>query len=136
MSKRSNHPLRPDDRIMIGRSFCWNFANHCWGHRTGDSPYIGPLLLCRLYSISPLIHRVATGSLAGQVLSWYLSLSNDIDQYWLGSHLGWPILFSAPCGEGTPPCVLASRRWEPTYIASYTHTLGSWVDFFMEFDSF
>ncbi len=32
-------------------------------------------------------------------------------------------------GEGDPLCVLASRRWGPTYIASYTHTLGSWDDF-------
>jgi hypothetical protein len=33
-------------------------------------------------------------------------------------------------GGGGPPCILASRRWGPTYIASYTHTLGPWVDFF------
>ncbi len=32
-----------------------------------------------------------------------------------------------------PPCVLASRRWGPTYIASYTHTLGSWVDFLQSY---
>ncbi len=53
--------------------------------------------------------------------------------------MGRPILSSAPPREGgeDPPCVLASRRWGPTYMYSllYTHTLGSWVDFFMKFYS-
>jgi hypothetical protein len=30
-------------------------------------------------------------------------------------------------GEPPPPVILASRWWGPTYIASYTQTLGSWV---------
>jgi hypothetical protein len=54
-------------------------------------------------------------------------------QYWPGSRAERPILSSAPRGgggDGDPLCVLASRRWGPTYIASYTHTLGSWVDFY------
>ncbi len=54
------------------------------------------------------------------------------DQYWPGSRAERPIPSSAPRGggDGDPPCVLASRRWGPIYIASYTHTLGSWVDFY------
>jgi hypothetical protein len=40
------------------------------------------------------------------------------------------LLRSRGGGDGDPLCVLASRRWGPTYIASYTHTLGSWVDFY------
>jgi hypothetical protein len=52
-------------------------------------------------------------------------------QYWPGSHLGRLILSSAPRGGGGDTlCILASRRWGPTYIASYTHILGSWVDFY------
>ncbi len=35
-------------------------------------------------------------------------------------------------GGGDPLCVLASRKRGPTYIASYTHTLGSWDGFFMK----
>jgi hypothetical protein len=55
-----------------------------------------------------------------------------LNQYWPGSRAEWPIPSSAPRGgggDGDPLCVLASRRWGPIYIASYTHTLGSWVDF-------
>ncbi len=39
-----------------------------------------------------------------------------------------PLLRSSQGGD--PLCVLASGRWGPTYIASYSHTLGSWVDFY------
>jgi hypothetical protein len=46
----------------------------------------------------------------------------------LGSHIS----LRAPRHGGGPLCVLASRRWGPTYIASYTHTLGSRVDFSMK----
>jgi hypothetical protein len=54
-----------------------------------------------------------------------------LHQYWPGSRAERPILSSAPRGggDGDPPCALASRRWGPIYIASYTHTLGSWDDF-------
>jgi hypothetical protein len=41
----------------------------------------------------------------------------------------FPPLLLAGGGDGDPPCALASRRWGPIYIASYTHTLGSWDDF-------
>jgi hypothetical protein len=40
------------------------------------------------------------------------------------------LLRSLRGGDGDPLCALASRRWGPIYIASYTHTLGSWVDFY------
>jgi hypothetical protein len=32
-------------------------------------------------------------------------------------------------GGGGPPCVLAGRRWGPTYIAAYTQHTEPWVDF-------
>ncbi len=35
-------------------------------------------------------------------------------------------------GGGDPLCVLACRRWGPIYIASYTHTLGSWGGFILK----
>ncbi len=50
--------------------------------------------------------------------------------------LGSRISLRAPRPEGGDPlCVLASRRWGPIYIASYTHTLGSWDNFIMKFYS-
>jgi hypothetical protein len=62
-----------------------------------------------------------------------------IYQYQPDSHFGQshfsPRSTARGGGGGGPPCELASRRWEPTYVASYTHTLGSWVDFFMKFYS-
>jgi hypothetical protein len=67
-----------------------------------------------------------------------LSVTMKIFQYWPGSRAERPIpLLRSPRGggRGTPLCVLASRRWGPIYIASYTHTLGSWDDFFMKFYS-
>jgi hypothetical protein len=33
-------------------------------------------------------------------------------------------------GEGDPLCVLASRRWGPTYIAGRVQCTEPWVDFF------
>ncbi len=43
---------------------------------------------------------------------------------------GSRISHSPARGGGDPLCVLASSRWGPTYIASFTHTLGSWEDFY------
>ncbi len=33
-------------------------------------------------------------------------------------------------GGGTPLCILASRRWGPTYIAGYVQCTEPWADFF------
>jgi hypothetical protein len=45
-----------------------------WGHGTRGSPFIGLFISCQLYSPSPPICRMGTGSIAGQVLPCPLSL--------------------------------------------------------------
>jgi hypothetical protein len=40
------------------------------------------------------------------------------------------LLRSSRGGEGDPPCVLASRRWGPIYIAGRVQCTEPWVDFF------
>jgi hypothetical protein len=61
----------------------------------------------------------------------YIKFANF--QYWPDSRLGqshFSPLRALRRGGGDPLCVLASRRWGPIYIASYTHTLGSWDGFY------
>ncbi len=60
-------------------------------------------------------------------------LISALVQYWPGSRAERPILSSAPRGgggDGDPPCVLAYRRWGPTYIAVHTQRMELWVDFY------
>jgi hypothetical protein len=61
------------------------------------------------------------------------SVKQNIFQYWPGSRLGQSHFSPLRGAGGDPLCVLASRRWGPTYIASYTHTLGSWDEFSLSF---
>jgi hypothetical protein len=44
-----------------------------------------------------------------------------------------PLLRSSRGGEGDPPLCIGKQEVGPTYIASYTHTLGSWDDSFWSF---